>query len=125
MRYDGGMTNKAVNPNWIPDTATFGARLALIRWRMGWNLKEAAVECNLTQNSWGNWEDGVMPRNYIAVVNRIVLRTQVNKIWLMTGEGSPENGSVGPAGLDPTTSTVESRRFAGELIPFPARLQSA
>ena len=96
------MTTEQPASNWIPDVATFGARLALVRWRMGWNLKEAAVECNLTQNSWGNWETGSMPRNYIEVVNRIVLRTQVNKLWLMTGEGSPEDG-VGRTGLEPVT----------------------
>ena len=96
------MTTQQPASNWIPDVATFGARLALVRWRMGWNLKEAAVECNLTQNSWGNWENGSMPRNYIEVVNRIVLRTQVNKLWLMTGDGSPEGG-VGRTGLEPVT----------------------
>lgn len=86
-----GMSKQLVGTNWIPDTSTFAARLALVRWRMGWNQKEAATECNLTQNSWGNWEEGVNPRNYVETINRIVLRTGVNKTWLMTGEGSPEN----------------------------------
>lgn len=84
------MNNTGLAPNWIPDTSTFGARLALIRWRMGWNIREAERECNITQNLWGGWEDGKEPRNLIEVVNRIVLRTQVNKVWLLTGEGSPE-----------------------------------
>lgn len=85
------MTSEAIGTNWIPDTSTFGARLALVRWRMGWNLKEAATECNVGQNSWGNWEEGAMPRNYVEIVNRIVLRTRVNKLWLIDGTGSPEN----------------------------------
>lgn len=84
------MTDAAVSHDWIPDTSTFGARLALVRWKMGWNLKEAATECNFSQNSWAQWEDGSMPRNFIEAVNRIVLRTRVNRVWLMTGEGSPE-----------------------------------
>lgn len=84
------MTNTALRSNWIPDTATFGARLALVRWRMGWNLKEAERECHLTQNTWSGYEAGKEPRRFVEVVNRIVLRTSVDKIWLMTGEGSPE-----------------------------------
>lgn len=90
-----GMTT-ALNASWIPDASSFGARLALVRWRMGWNMKEAARECGITQNSWANWEAGAHPRNYVESVNRIVLRTRVDKIWLMTGEGSPE----GLPGLD-------------------------
>lgn len=98
--HDAGVSTENLASNWIPDASTFGARLALVRWRMGWNLKEAATECNLTQNSWGNWEGGAMPRNYIEVVNRIVLRTGVDKIWLMTGEGSPEPVRPEPDALD-------------------------
>lgn len=75
---------------WIPDTNTFGARLALVRWRMGWNLKEAERECDITQNLWSNWETGSMPRNYLEAVAKIVWRTKVDRLWLMTGEGSPE-----------------------------------
>ena len=88
--YDEPMSTTGLVPNWIPDTSTFGARLALVRWRMGWNLREAERECNITQNLWGGWEDGKEPRNFIEIVNRIVLRTGVEKVWLMTGQGSPE-----------------------------------
>lgn len=115
-----------IQPNWIPDVSTFGARLALVRWRMGWNVREAERECNLSQNTWGNWEEGALPRDLNSVVNRIVLRTQVAKMWLLTGEGSPEpgntpNGTVGSVGLDPTASSVESREFAGVVLPFARR----
>lgn len=85
------MTNASTQPNWIPATDTFGARLALVRWHMGWNIAEAERECALTQNTWAGYESGREPRRYVEIVNRIVLRTSVNKIWLMTGEGSPEN----------------------------------
>ncbi len=86
------MQENTLHQGWIPDTATFGARLALVRWRYGWNVREAERECNVSQNLWAGWEQGKMPRNFIEIVNRIVLRTQVNKVWLMTGEGSPEPG---------------------------------
>jgi transcriptional regulator with XRE-family HTH domain len=84
------MSTSELASNWIPDVATFGARLALVRWRMGWNLREAERECNITQNLWGGWEAGKEPRSFVEVVNRITLRTGVNRVWLMTGEGSPE-----------------------------------
>jgi transcriptional regulator with XRE-family HTH domain len=90
LRYFERMTNTLAQRNWIPDTASFAARLALVRWRMGWNIREAERECNLSQNSWAGYENGREPRKFIEVVNRIVLRTGVDRIWLMTGEGSPE-----------------------------------
>lgn len=52
----------------------------LARWRMGWNMKLAEREYNLKQNSWNRSEDGALPRTYIDVINRIVLRTNVNKV---------------------------------------------
>lgn len=82
--------SRTPDTTWIPDTGTFGARLALVRWRMGWNLKEAERECGITQNLWSNWEAGSMPRDYIEAVAKIVWRTRVDRMWLMTGEGSPE-----------------------------------
>lgn len=90
------MTNAQLQRDWIPATDTFGARLALVRWRMGWNIKEAERECRLTQNTWAGYENGREPRRYIEVVNRIALRTQVNKLWLMDGSGSPENAPETP-----------------------------
>jgi len=83
-------TNADVQPGWIPDTSSFGARMALVRWRFGWNYREAERECNTSKNLWAGWEQGSLPRNFIEVVNRVVLRTGVDKMWLMTGEGSPE-----------------------------------
>lgn len=90
MRYIRRMSNVVEQQSWIPDTATFAARLALVRWRMGWNVREAERECHISQNSWLGYEGGRQPRNFVEIVNRIVLRTGVNKVWLMTGEGSPE-----------------------------------
>jgi hypothetical protein len=34
---------------WVPEL-TFGARLALVRHRMGWNIKEAAAACDLPRS---------------------------------------------------------------------------
>lgn len=98
------MSNVVSQLNWIPDTSTFAARLALVRWRMGWNVREAERECNISQNSWAGYENGREPRKFVEIVNRIVLRTGVNKVWLLTGEGSPEPG-------EPADVTVKSRRF--------------
>jgi len=85
------MAKTAVAPNWIPSTSTFGARLALVRWKMGWNLKEASLACGLTQNSWQQWEAGSMPRNLVDAVGKIATHTGVNRNWLMFGEGDPSD----------------------------------
>lgn len=85
------MDTKTREARWVPDTAQFGARLALIRWQMGWNLKEASLACGFAQNSWSGWEDGVKPRDYMDVVDKIVKRTQVSRMWLMMGEGQPSD----------------------------------
>jgi hypothetical protein len=83
---------------WIPDTSTFAARLVLVRWKMGWNRAEASKECNLASpNAWATWEEGSMPRQFVENVNRIVLRTKVDRMWLMTGEGSPEAPKTDPS----------------------------
>lgn len=62
---------------WRADDSTFGARLALVRQRMGWgNVKEAALACGLAVESWRNWErDGRQPRDYVDVCRAISTRT--------------------------------------------------
>lgn len=88
---DTNAANSSQTPNWIPDTESFGARLALVRWRMGWNLAEAERECGMSQNTWGNWETGAKPRDFIEAVSKIVWRTKVNRYWLIDGAGSPNH----------------------------------
>lgn len=74
-------------PSWKPDTSAFGARLALIRWQMNYNLKEAAVECGFPPATWSAWEiNGSMPRDLAAVTAQIAERTGVDRLWLMLGE---------------------------------------
>jgi hypothetical protein len=80
------MTTQPVTPagGWIPDDATLGARLALIRQRQGWgNVAEAALACGLPVASWRNWErDGRHPRDLSAVVGAIAAATGCDPMWL-------------------------------------------
>ena len=72
---------------WVPDFDTFAARLAGIRHRMGWNVKEAAAECELPHTSWRDWEiNDRAPRNQVDVCRRISRRTGVDLAWLLLGE---------------------------------------
>ena len=124
MWYKSRMTEIAgIEPSWIPDTTTLGARLALTRWKMGWNIGEAERECGLSQNSWANWESGAEPRKFIETVGKIAWRTKVDRIWLMTGDGNPQ----GPE--DPTLDYGSDDSPAGEVVDMAAergkRLQRA
>jgi len=80
---------------WVPDLGSYGARLALVRQHMGWNMKEAARECGLPQNSWLGWEStGHNPRDFVRVSEAISKRTGVDLVWLMTGRTSPNGGTT-------------------------------
>lgn len=72
---------------WIPGDDTFGARLALVRQRMGWgNVAEAAEACDIPVPSWRNWErDGRTPRNIIEISGKIAARTGCDQLWLERG----------------------------------------
>lgn len=72
---------------WMPDDSTFGARLALVRQRMGWgNVREAAVECGVPPESWRTWErDGVVPRRIVEIAGLIAERTGCDYGWLLAG----------------------------------------
>ena len=83
------MTTEAVQTDWVPSAAAFAARLALIRNKLGWNVKEAATSCDLPPQSWRNWEDGTRPQDYAQVCQRIATRTGVSLTWLAWG---PEEG---------------------------------
>jgi len=72
--------------NWVPETDSFAVRLVLIRNRMKWNAKEAALACGLPAQSWREWElSSRRPRDYEGVCKQIAARTQCDLIWLMTG----------------------------------------
>lgn len=74
-----------VTTAWIAADDTFGARLALVRQRMGWgNVKEAALSCGVPQESWRTWErDNVTPRDYFTACKKISERTGCDYGWLV------------------------------------------
>ena len=80
----------------IPTTAAFGARLALIRWQMGWNQKEAALACGLPHASWREWElSGRAPRNLVEVATKISRKTGISDYWVMTGKVTADHDPNG------------------------------
>lgn len=91
-------TARHERPN--PSTGQFGARLALIRWEMGWNQKEAALACGFAQANWREWElSGRAPRNLAEVAERISKATGISDYWIMTGKPLPNGGvSISPTG---------------------------
>jgi hypothetical protein len=74
-----------VTAAWTADDATFPARLALIRQRMGWgNVTEAAVACGVPVESWRNWErDGRKPHDYIGVCEKVSAASGCDYGWLV------------------------------------------
>lgn len=91
-----GPTANTAPAAWIPDDGTFGARLALIRQRMGWgNVKEAATACGLPTESWRTWErDGVEPRGLQRIATQISAATGCDLVWLMGGSALRRPGAV-------------------------------
>lgn len=83
---------------WIVDTSTFGARLALVRNHMKWNVKEAARECGQAAATWRVWEmEGAQPRDRVSVSKMIATRTGCDFLWLVhgpdRGDGNLPHGS--------------------------------
>lgn len=75
---------------WIPSDDTFGARLALVRWRMGWNMKEAALAVGVPAATWRLWEiENAQPRNLVEVSERIAERVNCDFDWLLRGQRIP------------------------------------
>lgn len=104
-----GMSTAPHHP--VPTTDEFGARLALIRWQMGWNQKEAALACRLPQGSWREWElSGRAPRNLVVVASKIAETTGIDDYWILTGKSKtpdPSGTSVSSVkGGDPSLSEV-------------------
>lgn len=103
------MTVSAVEKaeGWTVDGSTFGARLALIRHRMGWNMKEAAIACGIAPASWTNWEQaGMLPRRYVQTCKQIAGRTGCDLMWLVdmdSADGRIRTSAYGPRVLDPGT----------------------
>lgn len=107
---------------WIPTDREFSARLALVRNRMGWNVKEAALACGLPAQNWRNWEQGKLPQSMPRVCGDIARSTGVDPHWLAFGsyafvgrEDVAEGASDGVAD-DPTTADAV-QAMVGGLIP--------
>jgi hypothetical protein len=79
---------------WIPGDGTFGARLALIRQRVGWgNVAEAARACGIPTETWRTWEsrtDDSLPRKAVESCRQIAAVTGVDAGWLLTGHPSAD-----------------------------------
>jgi hypothetical protein len=74
---------------WVPEL-TFAARLALVRHKMGWNVKEAATACGFAAQSWRGWElQGREPHRLTTIAMTIATRTGVDYLWLVHG---PDRG---------------------------------
>jgi hypothetical protein len=94
---EGSAPEVAEAPGWTADDSTFGARLALIRQRMGWgNIARAAKECGVPTDSWRNWEvDGREPHRLTTIAMAIATKTGCDYLWLVHG---PNRGARVPTG---------------------------
>jgi hypothetical protein len=103
------MTTQTEEPlRWVPRVDSLGARLALVRHKMGWNIKEAALACGLPPGSWREWElHGRDPRGLERAAARISERTGCDEYWLMTGKtngphpAGPNGGECAVRDLNP------------------------
>ena len=77
-------TAPAVEQAWVPQD-TVGARLALVRQHMRWNVTEAAEACGVTPNSWRNWEADKSPRDWPRTAVKISRVTGCDYRWLVGG----------------------------------------
>lgn len=79
---------------WVPNDDSFAARLALIRHRMRWNVKEAARACGVPAASWRQWEfDEAQPRRFVEVAMKIASTVGCDVDWLIRGLRQPA-GSI-------------------------------
>lgn len=101
---------------WVPED-TFGARLALIRQRMYWNVKQAAEGCGLNYQSWHNWEHGGLPRDLVGTARQIARATGCNERWLVLGEKWTKNKGADLQVLEGEAD--DTRAGPGQLeLPF-------
>jgi hypothetical protein len=92
---------------WVVSDDTFAARLALVRLRMDWNVKEAAREVGVPAASWRAWErDGAMPRRQVEIAGLIAERTGCDFMWLLAGRRD-------------STSVTTTRRYAARAKRAP------
>lgn len=83
---------------------TLAARLMLSRMHAGHlSIREAADRCGLIHASWANWEQGMRPRDLLAVVHAISDGLDIDHDWLLFGgplvgsRGTPTGRRTGTA----------------------------
>lgn len=114
-----------LSTGWIVDTSTFGARLALVRNRMQWNMKEAARECGQPAATWRLWElEGVRADDPpIAASKIIAARTGCDFRWLVHG---PDRGDGKlPLSITPGPQTPAHDPFAARVVTVVGGAPSA
>lgn len=110
---------------WIPSMDTFATRLALVRHRMGWNVKEAARECGVPGASWRFWEmNGGVPRSLITIAMTIAAKTGCDYLWLVHGPdrgGTIRSNNYGPEPHVVTTVGQGRRSTIGPYVGHAVR----
>ena len=69
-------------PQWTPRN-DFAERLAIVRIRRGWNVKEAALACGLSPSTWAAWEAGRKPPDMLDVAHKIADHSGCSLMWLL------------------------------------------
>jgi excisionase family DNA binding protein len=110
MGHDARMTT-AVSRGWVPDGQTFGARLALVRYTMGWNLKEAALACGFSATTWRGWElSGHVPRDFMDKAHGIARTAGCDVQWLIGIDHGPFEGRADVEVLMTTREVADQLR---------------
>lgn len=94
---------------WTVDDSTFGARLALVRQRMQWNIKQAATECGVPPASWASWEAGSLPRRYREICGLIADRTGADYLWILDGPQAGHRRRAIAHYFQPSVRTIDQR----------------
>ena len=106
------MTTAHEGTPWVPTADDFGSRLAMVRHRMGWNAKEAALACGLPAASWREWElRGREPRGLAQVAHQIADRTDCDEYWLITGKTTPLGPTPDGGESAPSRARTEDLRI--------------
>lgn len=114
---------------WIPSSKSFGARLALVRHGMGWNISEAAEACGIPEGNWREWElKGRNPQKLTEIVDKIAAAAlNVDDYWLLTGKPSgifPDRPTDG-LGDFPEKLRSYNLRPVAQLFPVPVLADAA
>jgi hypothetical protein len=108
------------SPGWVADASSFGARLALVRQRMGWgNVEKAARECGIPVETWRSWErDNREPHRLVTIAMAISNKTGCDYLWLVHG---PQRGGAvrtTSCGLGPRVIAVGGAERPARIRPI-------